>query len=123
MYRDRLRANCLRKEWTLEVEMTHLIGWREDLASRCRSEPGEVVPLVSLCPLSFAPDSYILTSLVSISTTVRSRAPQCREEPVVPDRSKRGRAPREAESGARNSAATPECQSSDAVPRTRCKHP
>jgi DNA replication licensing factor MCM5 len=47
IYRDRLRANCLRKEWTLEVEMTHLIGWREDLASRCRSEPGEVVPLVS----------------------------------------------------------------------------
>ncbi|GAA5913817.1 MCM DNA helicase complex subunit MCM5 [Sporobolomyces salmoneus] len=45
IYRDRLRANCLRKEWTLEVEMTHLIGWREDLASRCRSEPGEVVPL------------------------------------------------------------------------------
>ncbi|GAA5841339.1 hypothetical protein JCM3766R1_005035 [Sporobolomyces carnicolor] len=45
VYRDRLRANCLRKEWTLEVEMTHLIGWREDLASRCRSEPGEVVPL------------------------------------------------------------------------------
>ncbi|GAA5881058.1 hypothetical protein JCM16303_004661 [Sporobolomyces ruberrimus] len=45
IYRDRLRANCLRKEWTLEVEMTHLIGWREDLASRCRSEPGEIIPL------------------------------------------------------------------------------
>ncbi|GAA5964585.1 hypothetical protein JCM3765_007632 [Sporobolomyces pararoseus] len=48
IYRDRLRANCLRKEWTLEVEMTHLIGWREDLASRCRSEPGEVVPLFEI---------------------------------------------------------------------------
>lgn len=48
IYRDRLRANCLRKEWTLEVEMGHLIGWREDLASRCRNEPGEMLPLVSL---------------------------------------------------------------------------
>lgn len=46
IYRDRLRANCLRKEWTLEVEMGHLIGWREDLASRCRNEPGEMLPLV-----------------------------------------------------------------------------
>ncbi|GAA5847907.1 hypothetical protein JCM9279_003486 [Rhodotorula babjevae] len=48
IYRDRLRANCLRKEWTLEVEMGHLIGWREDLASRARSEPGEVLPLFEI---------------------------------------------------------------------------
>lgn len=48
LYRDRLRANLLRKEWTLEVEMGHLIGWDEELAARCRTEPGEVVPLVSL---------------------------------------------------------------------------
>lgn len=48
LYRDRLRANLLKKEWTLEVEMGHLIGWNEELAARCRTEPGEVVPLVSL---------------------------------------------------------------------------
>ncbi|KAG0654141.1 minichromosome maintenance protein 5 [Rhodotorula mucilaginosa] len=48
IYRDRLRANCLRKEWTLEVEMGHLIGWREDLASRCRNEPGEMLPLFEI---------------------------------------------------------------------------
>ncbi|BGP26260.1 minichromosome maintenance protein 5 [Rhodotorula toruloides] len=48
VYRDRLRANCLRREWTLEVEMGHLIGWREDLASRCRNEPGEMVPLFEI---------------------------------------------------------------------------
>ncbi|GAA5825438.1 hypothetical protein JCM11251_006983 [Rhodosporidiobolus azoricus] len=48
IYRDRLRANCLRKEWTLEVEMGHLIGWREDLASRCRNEPGEVLSLFEI---------------------------------------------------------------------------
>lgn len=47
LYRDRLRANLLKKEWTLEVEMGHLIGWNEELAARCRTEPGEVVPLVS----------------------------------------------------------------------------
>lgn len=50
LYRDRLRANLLRREWTLEVEMAHLIGWNEDLAARCRTEPGDVVPLVSLAP-------------------------------------------------------------------------
>ncbi|GAA6017570.1 hypothetical protein JCM10207_001210 [Rhodosporidiobolus poonsookiae] len=48
IYRDRLRANCLRREWTLEVEMGHLIGWREDLASRCRNEPGELLPLFEI---------------------------------------------------------------------------
>ncbi|GAA5888758.1 hypothetical protein JCM5296_000094 [Sporobolomyces johnsonii] len=48
IYRDRLRANCLRKEWTLDVEMAHLIGWREDLASRCRTEPAEVLPLFEM---------------------------------------------------------------------------
>ena len=46
LYRDRLRANLLRKEWTLEVDITHLIGWNEELAARCRTEPGDVVPLV-----------------------------------------------------------------------------
>lgn len=48
LYRDRLRANLLRKEWTLEVEMGHLIGWDEELAARCRTEPGEVVPLFEI---------------------------------------------------------------------------
>lgn len=47
IYRDRLRANLLRKEWTLEVEMGHVIGWNEELAGRLRSEPGDVIPLVS----------------------------------------------------------------------------
>lgn len=46
IYRDRFRANLLRKEWTLEVEMGHLIGWNEDLAARLRNEPGDVIPLV-----------------------------------------------------------------------------
>lgn len=27
--------------------MAHLIGWNEELAARCRTEPGDVVPLVS----------------------------------------------------------------------------
>lgn len=58
IYRDRLRANILRKEWTLEVEMAHLIGWDEGLAARCRSEPGEIIPLVRLPSLIAVATSY-----------------------------------------------------------------
>jgi DNA replication licensing factor MCM5 len=54
IYRDRLRANVLRKEYTLEIEMSHLIGWDEELASRCRTEPGEIVPLVRFLIEGFA---------------------------------------------------------------------
>lgn len=46
VYRDRLRANVLRKEWTLEVDTSHVIGWDEDLAARLRSEPTDLIPLV-----------------------------------------------------------------------------
>ncbi|KAK4050951.1 minichromosome maintenance protein 5 [Microbotryomycetes sp. JL201] len=45
LYRDRLRANLLRREYTLEVEVAHLIGWNQELAARCRTEPGDIVPL------------------------------------------------------------------------------
>lgn len=51
-YRDRLRANLLKKEWTLQVEMSDLIAWNEQLAARCRTEPGEIVPLVSAAACS-----------------------------------------------------------------------
>lgn len=54
VYRDRLRANLLRREFTLEVEMGHLIGWNQELAARCRTEPGEILPLVSRRRWSFA---------------------------------------------------------------------
>ncbi|KAK4050316.1 minichromosome maintenance protein 5 [Microbotryomycetes sp. JL221] len=45
VYRDRLRANLLRREFTLEVDVAHLIGWNQELAARCRTEPTEIVPL------------------------------------------------------------------------------
>lgn len=48
VYRDRLRANLLRKEYTLELEMTDLIGYDEELAAKLRSEPSDVIPLVSI---------------------------------------------------------------------------
>lgn len=47
MYRDRLRSNVLRKEWTLSVEMGDLIAWDSTLGARMRSEPNELIPLVS----------------------------------------------------------------------------
>lgn len=45
-YRDNLRANLLRKEYTLEVEMGDLIGFDQSFADLIRSEPGDYIPLV-----------------------------------------------------------------------------
>lgn len=113
VYRDRLRANCLRKEWTLEVEMGHLIGWREDLASRCRNEPGEMVPLVRTLPLLL--DSLV-TRLTVLSRAVRDRVAQCRAESPLPYGGRRGGAARAAEGGPRNPVAVAEREQADAVP-------
>lgn len=46
-YRDNLRANLLRKEYTLEIEMGDLIGFDPTLADQIRAEPGDYIPLVS----------------------------------------------------------------------------
>ena len=52
-YRDNLHANILRRQWTLEIEMEDLIGWGSrgqqgpSLADRCRTEPNEMIKLVS----------------------------------------------------------------------------
>ncbi|GAA5990009.1 hypothetical protein JCM11641_000583 [Rhodosporidiobolus odoratus] len=74
IYRDRLRANCLRKEWTLEVEMGHLIGWREDLASRCRSEPGEVLPLFEIALRNVARNVLFPTAASELERVERQKA-------------------------------------------------
>lgn len=77
VYRDRLRANLLRKEYTLEVEMSHLIGWNEDLAARCRTEPSDLVPLVSgqITILTAAlSDNRIVRRLVQFEVALRNLA-------------------------------------------------
>lgn len=80
VYRDRLRANLLRKEYTLEVEMSHLIGWNEDLAARCRTAPGDLVPLVS----TFDCLSHVQRLTATLYCTVRSRFAQPRPHNPVP---------------------------------------
>lgn len=115
IYRDRLRANCLRKEWTLEVEMGHLIGWREDLASRCRSEPGEVLPLVRLLSLVVAFEPAQADPRLAPESSVRDWPAQRGAQPALPDGSNRGGAHREAEVGARDPAPAEVGQPVDAV--------
>ncbi|KAI5475627.1 hypothetical protein MNV49_001088 [Pseudohyphozyma bogoriensis] len=71
VYRDRLRANLLRRENTLEVEISHLIGWDEELAARVRTEPGEVVPLFEIALRNLA--KGILYPTAASTETERQR--------------------------------------------------
>jgi len=116
IYRDRLRANCLRKEWTLEVEMTHLIGWREDLASRCRSEPGEVISLVSII---LSTSRSLFNCSWTPTLTVRGRSTQCCEKSTLSHSFERRRSSTSTKSCSRNSTSTEKWQSIDAIPRAR----
>lgn len=45
LYRDQLRNNLLVKNYSLAVNMEHLIGYNEDLYKRLSDEPSDVVPL------------------------------------------------------------------------------
>lgn len=47
VYRDQIRENVLAKQYFCEVDLSHLISYREDLASRLNNEPSDVIPLVS----------------------------------------------------------------------------
>lgn len=60
IYRDRLRVNLLSGNFTLEVELLDLINYDEELASRLRAEPSEVVPLVRVF---FSPSSDLCSIL------------------------------------------------------------
>lgn len=44
--RDKLRANVLMKEYALEVNLTHLTIFNEEVASAVQEKPGDVMPLV-----------------------------------------------------------------------------
>ncbi|SCZ89828.1 BZ3500_MvSof-1268-A1-R1_Chr9g10610 [Microbotryum saponariae] len=80
IYRDRLRANLLRKEYTLEVEVSHLIGWNEDLAARCRTEPGEVVPLFEVALRNLA-RAILQPTLAMLNPEERDR--RAKETPEI----------------------------------------
>ncbi|ORY76848.1 MCM-domain-containing protein [Leucosporidium creatinivorum] len=80
LYRDRLRANLLKKEWTLEVEMGHLIGWNEELAARCRTEPGEVVPLFEIAIRNLARKILFPTQ---VGLTQAERDARAKEVPEI----------------------------------------
>ncbi|KAI5780905.1 MCM2/3/5 family-domain-containing protein [Geopyxis carbonaria] len=45
VYRDALRTNILIKQYRLDVEMEHLIGFNEELANKLQTEPGEILPM------------------------------------------------------------------------------
>ncbi len=48
IYREQLRANCLINQPRLDVDMSHLISYDDVLSNRLSSEPGEMIPLVSV---------------------------------------------------------------------------
>lgn len=47
LYRDRLRANLMAKQFVLDVQLEHVQLWSPTLAQSLRESPGDVLPLVS----------------------------------------------------------------------------
>ncbi len=50
IYRDRLRANLLAKQYVVEVQLEHVQLWSANLAQELRERPEKILPLVSLSP-------------------------------------------------------------------------
>lgn len=61
LYRDQLRNNLLVKNYSLTVDMEHLIGYNEDLYKRLSDEPSDVVPLVESAITQVAKRIAVLT--------------------------------------------------------------
>lgn len=61
LYRDQLRNNLLVKNYSLAVDMEHLIGYNEDLYKRLSDEPSDVVPLFESAITQVAKRIAILT--------------------------------------------------------------
>lgn len=47
IYRDRLRANLLAKQYVLEVAIDHVALWSQQVAQSLIDRPGDILPLVS----------------------------------------------------------------------------
>ena len=67
-HRDQIRENVLAKKYACDIDVVHLISYNEEIAHRLNTEPGDIIPIVSI------PKQSRLTCL--ISRTVR----RCLEE-------------------------------------------
>lgn len=45
VYRDQLKANVLREQYYLDVDISHIISYDEELAHHLTTEPAEIIPL------------------------------------------------------------------------------
>lgn len=61
LYRDQLRNNLLVKNYSLTVDMEHLIGYNEDVYKRLSDEPSDVVPLFESAITQVAKRIAVLT--------------------------------------------------------------
>lgn len=61
LYRDQLRSNFLVKNYSLIIDMEHLIGYNEDLYKRLYDEPSDVIPLFETAISQVAKRIAILT--------------------------------------------------------------
>lgn len=59
--REKLRANCLLKQYQLEVDLRHTSLYNDEIAHAIQEKPGEILPLVCICIAFIA--SAISTSL------------------------------------------------------------
>lgn len=63
IYRDRLRANLLAKQYVIDIQLEHLQLWSNALAQAFRESPADMLPLVRR-EGSFDDISLTMTSLV-----------------------------------------------------------
>lgn len=54
IYRDQLRANCILRNYSLDVDVAHLIVFDEELGHRLSAEPAELLPLFERAALEAA---------------------------------------------------------------------
>lgn len=45
IYRDQLRENILSKNYSLKVDMEHIIAYNEDIGQKITEEPGDILPI------------------------------------------------------------------------------
>ncbi|PWY99236.1 putative CDC46-cell division control protein [Testicularia cyperi] len=74
IYRDRLRANLLAKQYVLEVQLEHIQLWSNDLAQALRDTPSDILPLFEAA-VKRAARSILYP--VATSGEQRPEAPDC----------------------------------------------
>ncbi|CCH58755.1 hypothetical protein TBLA_0A09720 [Henningerozyma blattae CBS 6284] len=71
-YRDQLRNSLLIKNYSIQVNLEHLIGYNEDIYKKLTDEPSDIIPLFEIAVTQVAKRIAILNKSASSSETDES---------------------------------------------------